>query len=206
MLLETSIYAQINLLCLHAVNGTLRCAPHGKRESESGRNAERASSSQQHDREGATRVEPHAGASGSHLRRWLLLGKVVPGSATRQSNHQRSILKEMTLPAFESTHGAREPVSMKGGRRAGQLLKQPLRCDTKRLGSAGGAGTAHLLEQRPRPAGGGAEHASARQSGVSRHAADTDYAMIGQITTKANHLWLSKIEFLSLKQTPFSRY
>ena len=122
MLLETSIYAQINLLCLHAVNGTLRCAPHGKRESESGRNAERASSSQQHEREGATRVEPHAGASGSHLRRWLLLGKVVPGSATRQSNHQRSILKEMTLPAFESTHGAREPVSMKGGCRAGQLL------------------------------------------------------------------------------------
>ena len=36
----------------HAVNGTLRCAPHGKRESESGRNAERASSSQQHEREG----------------------------------------------------------------------------------------------------------------------------------------------------------
>ena len=28
----------------------------------------------------------------------------------------------MTLPAFESTHGAREPVSMKGGFRAGQLL------------------------------------------------------------------------------------
>ena len=155
----------------HAVNGTLRCAPHGKRESESGRNAERASSSQQHEREGATRVEPHANASGSHLRRWLLLGKVVPGSATRQSNHQRSILKEMTLPAFESTRRAR--ASQYERRVQGRATaQQPLRCDTKRLGSAGGAGTAHLLEQRPHPAGGGAKHASARQSGVSRHAAD----------------------------------
>ena len=37
---------------------------------------------------------------------------------------------------------------------------------------AGSAGTAHLLEQRHRPAGEGADHASARQAGVSRHDAD----------------------------------
>jgi hypothetical protein len=50
----------ICLLCLCAANGTLRCAPHGKQETESGKNAERARNSQQIEREGATRVDPHA--------------------------------------------------------------------------------------------------------------------------------------------------
>ena len=40
-----------------AANGTLRCAPHGKEETESGKDAERDRNSQQHEREGATKVD-----------------------------------------------------------------------------------------------------------------------------------------------------
>ena len=65
--------------------------------------------------------------------------------------------------------GAREPISMKGGRRAaGELLRH------KRLCSAGGAVTTRLLEQRPHLASGCADHASARQAEVSRYHAERD--------------------------------
>ena len=55
---------------------------------------------------------------------------------------------------------------MKAG--AGQQERQPLCCDTKRLGSAHCAETTHLLVQRPCPAGGAADHASARSTAPTR--------------------------------------
>ena len=76
----------ICLLCLCAANGTLRCAPHGEQETESGNNAERARNSQQHERDsqraarGRDKSWPtccYLCASGSHLRPWLLLGSAV---------------------------------------------------------------------------------------------------------------------------------
>ena len=116
-------------------------------------------------REGATRVDPLLS-----LRQRLPLATVaIAGissgcSALRQSHHQPNILKAMNLPHLKAR---RARASQHESQAQGQQD-----CDTKRLGSAGGAGTAHLLEQRPRPAGEGADHASARQAGVSRHDAD----------------------------------
>ena len=63
---------------------------------------------------------------------------------------------------------------MKAG--AGQQERQPLCCDTKRLGSAGCAETTHLLVQRSRPAGRwscrscvGSEHRAHEDVRASRH-------------------------------------
>ena len=52
--------AAVDIRCCCTTNGTLRCAPHGKQETESSKDAERARNSQQHEREGAMKVDPHA--------------------------------------------------------------------------------------------------------------------------------------------------
>ena len=160
----------ICLLCLCAANGTLRCAPHGSKRRRAAimlrELATRSSTSATRNalREGATRVELLSLRQRLPLATVAIAGISSGCSALRQSHHQPNILKAMNLPHLKAR---RARASQHESQAQGQQD-----CDTKRLGSAGGAGTAHLLEQRPRPAGEGADHASARQAGVSRHDAD----------------------------------
>ena len=93
-------------------------------------------------REGATRVDPHLR---QRLVKKPLATVAIAGissgcSALRQSHHQPNILKAMNLPHLKAR---RARASQHESQAQGQQD-----CDTKRLGSAGGAGTAHLLGAR----------------------------------------------------------
>jgi len=91
-------------------------------------------------REGATRVELLSLRQRLPLATVAIAGISSGCSALRQSHHQPNILKAMNLPHLKAR---RARASQHESQAQGQQD-----CDTKRLGSAGGAGTAHLLGAR----------------------------------------------------------